>query len=49
MCYAHSDADIATLLGAYDEVFPLIRRAIDARTLESALRCAPLEPLFKVR
>jgi glutamate-1-semialdehyde 2,1-aminomutase len=49
MCYAHSDADLAKLLGAYDEVFPLIRGAIDQRTLESALRCAPLEPLFRVR
>lgn len=49
MCYAHSDADLATLLGAYDEVFPLLRNAIDGRSLESALRCAPLEPLFRVR
>lgn len=49
MCYAHSDADLAKLLGAYDEVFPLIRSAIDQRNLESALRCAPLEPLFRVR
>lgn len=49
MSYAHSDADLAKLLGAYDEVFPLIRRAVDAGALEAALRCAPLEPLFKVR
>ena len=49
MSYAHSDADLAKLLGAYDEVFPLIRAAVDGRTLEAALRCAPLEPLFKVR
>ena len=49
MSYAHSDADIATLLGAYDEVFPLLRHAVDTGTLDQALRCAPLEPLFKVR
>lgn len=47
--YAHTDADIARLHAAYDEVLPLIRKAIDERTLEQHLRCKPLEPLFKVR
>lgn len=49
ICYAHSDADLATLLGAYDEVFPMLREAVDDRKLENMLRCPPLEPLFKVR
>lgn len=49
MSYAHTDADVAQLLGAYDAVFPLLRQAIDAGTLEANLRCAALEPLFKVR
>lgn len=49
LSYAHSDQDIDLLLSAYDEVFPQLRRAVDRRELPSMLRCAPLEPLFKVR
>jgi len=49
MSYAHSDADVARLLDVYDEVFPLLRQAVNARSLAQQLRCRPLEPLFKVR
>lgn len=49
MSYAHSDEDVAKLLGAYDEVFPVLREAVDEGRMESLLRCQPLEPLFKVR
>ncbi len=49
MSFAHSDSDVARLLSAYDEVIPLIRRAVEAGTLKELLRCRPLEPLFKVR
>lgn len=49
MSYAHSDADIARMLSVYDEVFPLLKEAVDSRRLEQMLRCAPLQPLFKVR
>ena len=49
MSYAHSDADIARTLTVYDEVFPLLKEAVDSRRLESMLRCVPLQPLFKVR
>ena len=47
--YAHSDADVAALLGAYDSAFAVIAPAVrEGRVLES-LRCEPLRPLFKVR
>lgn len=49
LTYAHSDADIDRLLGAYDEIFPLLRRVVDHSELASQLRCKPLEPLFRVR
>lgn len=49
MSYAHGEAEVAALLRAYDEVFPLLVDAVDSASLESRLRCAPLEPLFKVR
>jgi glutamate-1-semialdehyde 2,1-aminomutase len=49
LSYAHKDADVDALLRAYDEVFPILASAVrDGRLLER-LRCAPLQPLFKVR
>lgn len=47
--FAHADTDIDRLLEVYDEVVPLVRRAIVDRTLERDLRCQVLAPLFKVR
>lgn len=49
MSYAHTDVEIGRLLVVYDEVLPLLKDAVDNRTLEKQLRCAPLEPLFKLR
>jgi len=49
MSYAHQPADVATLLAAYDEVFPLIKSAVDDRRMGELLRCEPLKPLFRVR
>ncbi len=47
--YSHSDDDIEKLLSAYDEVIPLLVKARSPDELKKLLRCAPLEPLFKVR
>ncbi|WP_212597184.1 aminotransferase class III-fold pyridoxal phosphate-dependent enzyme [Sphingopyxis granuli] len=47
--YAHGEADIAVLLDAYRATFPQLRDLLAAGTLADALRCPPLEPLFKVR
>ncbi|TVO54356.1 aminotransferase class III-fold pyridoxal phosphate-dependent enzyme [Denitromonas halophila] len=49
MSYSHSDEDIRQLLQAYREVVPMLAEVVRRGTLESALRCEPLEPLFKVR
>ena len=49
MSYAHGTQDVDRLLAVYDEVFPAIRDAIENRTLETHLRCDPLQPLFRVR
>jgi glutamate-1-semialdehyde 2,1-aminomutase len=49
MSYAHGEADVERLLQVYDEVFPIIRDAIENDAMGQHLRCAPLEPLFKVR
>jgi glutamate-1-semialdehyde 2,1-aminomutase len=49
LSYAHSPADVDTLLGVYAEVLPAIGQVLDQGTLNAALRCEPLVPLFKVR
>ncbi|MCX8003938.1 MAG: aminotransferase class III-fold pyridoxal phosphate-dependent enzyme [Burkholderiaceae bacterium] len=49
LCYAHGEPEIDRLLAVYEEVVPLLADAVRNRRLETQLRCAPLEPLFKVR
>lgn len=47
--YAHSGDDVARLLGAYDEILPMLREAVDREDLLDRLHCEPLRPLFQVR
>jgi len=47
--YAHSKADIASLVGAYADVLPTIGKLLNSGTLRASLRCKPLVPLFKIR
>ena len=49
LSYAHSDADIETLLGAYDAVLPSLGAAVEHGDLPARLHGEPLKPLFKVR
>jgi glutamate-1-semialdehyde 2,1-aminomutase len=49
MSYAHSEADVDALLEAYDSILPILYDAAVNRALKHHLRCAVLEPLFKVR
>ncbi|MEQ9370523.1 MAG: aminotransferase class III-fold pyridoxal phosphate-dependent enzyme [Coleofasciculus chthonoplastes F3-SA18-01] len=49
MSYAHSDTDLERLLAVYNEVFAILKDAVDHRYLDKYLRCQPLEPLFKIR
>lgn len=47
--YAHTQEDIGKLLGAYEEVLPILGDAVLNQRMEELLLCKPLEPLFKVR
>ena len=49
MCYAHSEKDVQTTLSAYDEVFAILKGALEKGNLLQLLRCDVLEPLFKIR
>ncbi len=49
MSYAHSEQDVAALLAAYREVLPFIGQVLQQGKLREALRCEPLQPLFRLR
>jgi glutamate-1-semialdehyde 2,1-aminomutase len=49
MSYAHGDDEVSTLVAVYAEVFPILAEAVRRGDVEQRLRCAPLQPLFKVR
>lgn len=47
--YAHTDGDISTLIQTYEEVFTIIKKAVEHNAMKAYLKCEPLIPLFKVR
>ncbi len=49
LSYAHDAAALEHLLSVYDEVFPLLRAALDAGDVRERLASSPIEPLFQVR
>jgi len=49
VCYAHSAADLAHVLSAYDGALAEVRRELDGGALEANLPCPAIEPVFAVR
>ena len=49
LSFSHSDEDIDRLMAAYADVIPILVDCVRQKTLESVLRCSPLQPLFKLR
>ncbi len=47
--YCHNDSDLGQLFNAYDSIFELLVDTVENHNLENHLKCAPLQPLFKVR
>jgi glutamate-1-semialdehyde aminotransferase len=47
MCFAHTDADVAHILGAYREVLPILKDALDKGDVKARLRGEPVEPVFR--
>jgi glutamate-1-semialdehyde 2,1-aminomutase len=47
LSYAHRDADIARVLGAYRETLPLLREAVRAGDVKRRLRGKVLEGVFR--
>ena len=48
-CFAHSEADLAHVLAAYDEVLPILAKALNEPDLDRRLDYAPVQPVFAVR
>ncbi|MFQ5533284.1 MAG: aminotransferase class III-fold pyridoxal phosphate-dependent enzyme [Sphingomonadales bacterium] len=49
MSYAHDETDVKATLAVYDEVFPVLSRAVAEGAVRQYLDCEPLTPLFKIR
>ena len=47
--FAHGDAEIDTLLAAYDEVLPILTDAVHGGAMEGLLQGPVMQPLFQVR
>ncbi len=47
VCLSHGDPEVERILGAYDEVLPLLARALEERAVEKRLRGKLLEPVFR--
>ena len=46
---AHDESVIDDALAIYDEVFAVMKQAVDKGSVDGLLECEPLTPLFKVR
>ena len=47
LSYSHGEAEIAAVLGAYREVLPMLRDAIERGDVHARLRGEPVEPVFR--
>lgn len=49
ICFAHTEADIARVLRAYDHALIALREALDRRDIDSRLGNQVIKPIFSVR
>jgi glutamate-1-semialdehyde aminotransferase len=47
MSYSHNDADIDYTLSAYEEVLPILKKAVDEKNVRKYLKGDPVEPVFR--
>jgi glutamate-1-semialdehyde aminotransferase len=47
MCYSHTDEDIAYTLRAYEDVLPVLKKAVDEKNVAGYLKGEPVEPVFR--
>jgi glutamate-1-semialdehyde aminotransferase len=47
MCFSHSDVDIDYTLKVYQDVLPILKKAVDSGNVKDFLKGEPVEPVFR--
>jgi hypothetical protein len=47
MSFSHSDDDVDYTLKAYEDVLPILKKAVDEKDVKKYLKGEPLEPVFR--
>ncbi len=47
MCYSHTDEDILFTLKCYEEVLPILKKAVNEKNVSGYLKGEPVEPVFR--
>ncbi|HQY20401.1 MAG TPA: aminotransferase class III-fold pyridoxal phosphate-dependent enzyme [Ignavibacteria bacterium] len=47
MCYSHSDEDVSYTLKAYEDVLPILKKAVGENKVKDFLKGEPVEPVFR--
>jgi len=47
ICYTHEESDIDTVIAAYEEVLPILGRAVQDGKISERLHGKPVEPIFR--
>lgn len=47
MSFSHTDEDIEYTLKAYEDVLPILKKAVDEKSVKQYLRGEPVEPVFR--
>ncbi|MBS1518603.1 MAG: aminotransferase class III-fold pyridoxal phosphate-dependent enzyme [Bacteroidetes bacterium] len=47
MCFSHSGGDIEYILKAYEDVLPVLKKAVEENKVKDSLKGEPVEPVFR--
>ena len=47
MCFSHSDEDVDYTLSVYEDVLPILKKAVDENNVKGYLKGEPVEPVFR--
>ena len=47
MSFSHSDEDVNYTLKVYEEVLPILKKAVEEKNIKKYLRGEPVEPVFR--
>ncbi len=47
MCFSHTDSDIYYLLKCYEEILPIVKKAVEEKNIKKYLHGEPVEPVFR--